>query len=135
MKSKLIIIAAILLLGVLNASAQDGGKAEPNRIHFAKGKSSATVSGKIYGDVQAEYVFAANEGQTVKLKIVSVPKGKFASFKVLNGYDEPEFVSEFDNNYEYTFTAPYSGDYLIWISFRPAGKITSAKYFLTLRIE
>ncbi|MGI8468175.1 MAG: hypothetical protein ACR2N3_06965 [Pyrinomonadaceae bacterium] len=118
-----------------NVFAQNGGKAKSNRISFAKGKSSAIVTGKIYGDVQAEYVFAASEGQTVTVKISSIPKGKFASFKVLNAYDEPEFASEYDANYEYIFTAPYSGDYLIWVNFRPAGKVNSAKYFLTISIK
>jgi hypothetical protein len=131
---KLILVFAFLLFGFFNAFAQ-GGKAEPNRIQFAKGKSSATVSGKIYGDLQAEYVFTANEGQTVNLKITSVPKGKFTAFKVLNAYGEPEFISEFDSNYEYVFTAPYSGDYLIWVHFKPAGNVKSAKYFLTLGIK
>lgn len=132
---KLIIIFTFLIFFSINVFAQNGGKAEANRIEFARGKSAATVSGKIYGDAQAEYVFAAIEGQTVSLKIASLPKGKFAAFKVLNAYDEPEFTSEYDNNYEYTFTAPYSGDYLVWVSFRPAGKVTSAKYFLTLSIK
>ena len=132
---KLFIIFAFVILGFAHAQAQNGGKAEPNRIRFANGKSSATVSGKIYGDLQAEYVFSADEGRTVSLKIVSIPKGKFAAFKVLNAYDEPEFSSESDNNYEYTFTAPYSGDYLVWVTFRPAGKISSAKYSLTLSIK
>lgn len=135
MKIRLLITAAILLFCSLNIFAQNGGKAEPNRIEFARGKSSATVSGRIYGDLQAEYVFAASEGQTINIKISSLPKGNFSSFKVLNAYEEPEFTSDYDVNYEYTFTAPYSGDYLIWVNFRPAGKVKSAKYFLTLSIE
>lgn len=134
MKKLLIILIFALCLSA-NLYAQNGGKAEPNRIEFAGGKSSATVSGKIYGDLQAEYVFAASDGQTVNVKIASIPKGNFSSFKLLNAYDEPEFSSEYDVNYEYSFTAPYSGDYLIWVNFRPAGNVKSAKYFLTLSIK
>ena len=134
MKTKLIFALGVLLFCCANSLAQ-GGAAEPNRLKFAKGKSSASVGGKIYGDLQAEYVFAASEGQTVTLKISSIPKGKFAVFKVLNAYGEPEFASEYDANYEYVFAAPYTGDYLIWINFRPSGKITAAKYNLTLSVK
>lgn len=132
---KILTILSFTLLCSINLFAQGGGKAEANRIEFARGKSAATVSGKIYGDLQAEYVFTASEGQTINLKITSLPKGNFSIFKVLNAYGEPEFTSESDINYQYNFTAPYSGDYLVWVTFRPAGKTKSAKYFLTLSIK
>jgi hypothetical protein len=135
MKTKIMIFAALLFFAAINVFAQDGGKAEPNRIKFAKGKSSATVSGQIYGDVQAEYVFTVKAGQTVTLKITSIPKGKFAAFKVVNDAGAPEFVSERDSNYDYIFTAPYSGNYVVSVHFRPAGKVDSARYNLTLSIK
>lgn len=124
-----------MLLSAASIFAQNGGKAEPNRIKFAKGKSSAVVTGRVRGDEQAEYTFAASEGQTVKLKITSIPKGFFTSFKVMNAYGEPEYLSDLDAYSDYEFTAPYSGDYLIWVNFRPAGKVLSAKYNLTLSIK
>lgn len=37
------------------------GKAEPNRITFERGKSSATLSGSISGDNEAEYSFWAKK--------------------------------------------------------------------------
>lgn len=49
------------------ALAQHGGKAEPNRIVFARGASSATVHGTVSGDEQAEYTFTAKKGQTVTI--------------------------------------------------------------------
>ena len=118
-----------------NTLAQNGGKAEPNRIKFTKGKSIATVSDEISGGLQAEYAFGAKKGQTVMIKIASLPKGNYTAFKVLNAFEAPEFTSESDINYNYTFTAPYAGDYLIWVNFRPAGKVKSAKYSLTLSIK
>ena len=134
MKVKSIIIVGVLFFCGVNVFAQNGGKAEPNRIKFAKGKSAAAVSGKIKGDEQSEYTFAAGKGQKVNIKITSLPPGKFSSFKVLNAEGEPQFVSEHDSNYRYVFTAQYTGDYLIWVNFRPAGKVNSAKYLLTLSI-
>lgn len=135
MKTKLLIVFAILLLSGVNVLAQNGGKAEPNRITFAKGKSSAVKTGKIYGDVQAEYVFGASQGQTVTIRISSVPKGNYSAFQVLNAADFAEFASEQDVNYSYSFTAPYTGDYLIWVKFRPAGAVKQANYTLTLGIK
>jgi hypothetical protein len=135
MNLKLMILLPILFLGAGSAVAQGGGKAEPNPIKFAKGKTSASVGGKVYNGAQAEYIFAARKGQTVRLKISSIPRGKLTAFKVLNDAGEPEFVSENDSNYDYIFTAPYSGNYLVWVHFRPAGKMKSAKYNLSLSIK
>ena len=135
MKTKFLIIFVVMLFCAGSIFAQNGGKAEPNRISFAKGKASATMTGKIYGDLQAEYVFSASEGQTVTIKISSLPKGNYSAFKVLNAYDAPEFTTESDINYNYTFKAPYTGDFLIWVNFRPAGKVKSVKYNLTVSIK
>ncbi len=45
-----------------------GGKAEPNRIKFAAGSSSAAVTGRLSNGVEMEYVFGAMKGQTVTIK-------------------------------------------------------------------
>lgn len=135
MKSKLLITVAIMLFWAGGSLAQNGGKAEPNRIKFTKGKSIATVSDKISGGLQAEYAFGAKKGQTVTIKISSVPKGNYCAFKVINAFEAPDYTSESDINYNYTFSAPYTGEYLIWVNFRPAGKVKSAAYSLTLSIK
>ena len=133
MKNKLFIIAALVLLFGINAFAQ-GGKAEPNRISFAKGKTSATVTGKIYGDVQAEYIFSASKGQTVTITISSVPKGKYAYFTPVN----PETFEQVDEeavNYYYKYEVQETGDMALLVKFKPKGKVKSAKYALTLSIK
>lgn len=124
----------MLLFCFVNAYAQNGGKAEPNRIKFTKGKSSATVSGRVKGDEQAEYIFSAKEGQIIHLKITSVPKGKVASFRILNPDEEATFYTKYAENYEYAFPAPYTGDYVIWVSLQPDAKVKAAKYNLSLTI-
>src|SRR5438309_10373608 len=63
-------------------SAQHGGKAEPNRIEFKRGTHSATIDGIVRGDEQAEYVLGAKEGQTMVIKITSVP-AKSSVFQVV----------------------------------------------------
>ena len=125
---------AMLLFCFANAYSQNGGKAEPNRITFAKGKSSAIVSGRVKGDEQAEYIFSAKEGQIIQVKITSVPKGKVTSFRILNPNEEATFYTKYAENYEYAFPAPYTGDYVIWVSLQPDTKVKAAKYNLSLRI-
>lgn len=134
MKSKIVGAIAVLLFCFVSAFGQNGGKAEPNRIKFTKGKSSVTVSGKVKGDEQAEYIFSAQKEQLIVVKITSVPKGKVASFRILNPNEEATFYTKYEENYEYAFPAPYTGDYVIWVSLQPETKVKSAKYNLTLTI-
>ena len=108
MKAKTTIFVLLLLLCAATASAQGGGKAEPNQIKFAKGKTSATVSGTLSNNQEMDYVFSAKAGQTVTLKVVSNPKGNLFDFS-LKG-DGFELETEYDSYSEYTFTAPETGD-------------------------
>lgn len=127
---------AFLLFGFGAASkafAQNGGKAEPNRISFKKGAASATVSGNLKQGVTAEYVFGAKKGQTIRVKIVSTPKGKFHIFKVM-GAEGVEYSSDLDINYDETFVAPDTGDYMVWVDLRPTDKVRQAKYALTVTV-
>jgi hypothetical protein len=134
MKSKIIVAIAILLFCGAGVFGQNGGKAEPLRLKFAKGKSSVTASGKIKGDMQAEYIFSAKKEQLIVVKITSVPKGKVASFRILNPNAEATFYTKYEENYQYAFPAPYTGDYVIWVSLQPDTKVKAAKYNLTLTI-
>ena len=132
MKTKLLILIVLTLLFSFNLFAQ-GGKAEPNRISFAKGKSSATISNSLKSGETYEMVFGAKEGQKVKVSIISTtPKGKFHYFSLLgDGFD---FATEYDKNYTYEFVAPQTGDYLLDINFNATEKVTSGKFSLTLTI-
>ena len=130
MRTKIIFIATILLCSCLSAFAQ---KAEPNRIKFAKGKSSTILSGTLSNSEQMEYVFGAKAGQKITLKVTSQPKGGFFDFTI-DG-DGFELETEMDSYYDYTFTAPQTGDYLVFVRKRPTEKTKTAKFFLTLSIK
>ena len=69
----LISITLLILIVCSAAMAQGGGKAEPNRIEFKRGTTSTTISGAVRGNEEAEYVLAAKKGQTLTIKITSVP--------------------------------------------------------------
>lgn len=64
------ILSIILTTAILSIIifAQDGV------IKFAKGKTSATVSGKINKGEEKAFTFNAKEGQTLKLKVTSINK-------------------------------------------------------------
>lgn len=135
MKKKIIILAAIFLFSSIAIFAQNGGKAEALRVKFAKGKSSAVLTGKLSGDEQMEYVFSAKKGQKISAKIVSTaPKGKFHYFKI-QGAETVEYLPDSDVNYALDFAAPQTGDYLIYVNFRPTEKVRSGKFALTLSIK
>jgi len=134
MKTKLTIFVGILFLFVANAFAQGGGKAEPNRIKFAKGKLSATVSGTLSNNQEMEYIFGAKANQKITLKVVSLPKGNLFSFGV-DGANGIELETEYDSYADYTFNAPETGDYLVTVVKRPTEKVPKAKFSLTLTIK
>ena len=75
----------VLLLGP-SALAQRGGKAEPNRIEFKPGTTSTTIGDVVHGDEQAEYVFSAQKGQRLTIKLTATP-AKSACFD-LKGPDD-----------------------------------------------
>lgn len=138
MKLKIIVASALLLFGcAAGVFAQNGGKAEPNRIKFAKRKTSAVVSGRVKGDEQAEYIFAARKGQIVSVKIVSPEWDCCASFRILDNAAPSGFLTEYPINWEYSFAAPYTGDYQIWVTYRQMenSRADAAKYKLTLSIQ
>lgn len=133
MKIRLFFPTIVLFMLALSVSAQNGGKAEPLRLSFAKGKSSMTKTGTLANEQTYEMIFGARAGQKVKIKIVSTsPKGKFHYFSLLgDGFD---FATELDKNYGYEFTAPKTGDYLLNINFNPTSKVTKGAFALTLTI-
>lgn len=133
MKTKMTILVFVLFVCATNAFAQGGGKAEPKRVQFAKAKTSVTVSGKLSNNQQMEYVFGAKAGQKITLKVVSNPKGDLFDFTIDgDGFD---VETEYDSYSEYSFTAPQTGDYLIFVRKRPTEKVPKAKFFLTLSIK
>lgn len=101
----------ILLLCVsTSAFAQGGGKAEPLRIEIKRSATGAKVKGKIRGDEQAEYVFAARKGQRVKITLTSKPV-QSALFE-LRGADGVDYKFKY-NGRTWSGLAPTTGDYFI----------------------
>lgn len=121
------------LLVVCFSVAVYAQKAEPLEIKFAKGKTSKTVSETLSGDQQMEYVFNTRAGQKVSIKFVSkTPKNTFDF--TLNG-ESFDFQTDNESYIEYDFTAPETGNYLLYVRKKPSNSNKPAKFYLNLSIK
>ena len=110
--------------------AQHGGKAEPKRIEFAKGKSSVTLTGLLSTDQEMEYVFGAKKGQ--KVTVTNSNTGRF-DFKVFSGENFSE--GDFDSSRTYTFEIPETGDYMFFVRKKRVKTPRTARFSMTIAIK
>lgn len=129
MKTFLFTTFFIFTFGVGLAFAQ-GGKAEPNRIEFARGASSKTLTGTLSADQEMEYVFGATQGQTVTIKNT---KTSLFDFRVFN--DGAMSEGDFDSSPSYTFTVPETGDYMLFVRKKRVAKPRTARFSIVLAIK
>jgi hypothetical protein len=130
MRHFLLVLMIVVTIGVSGAIGQRGGKAEPNRIQFAAGRSSAAVTGTLSAGQEAEYVFAAVKGQSVTIK--NSNRSLF-DFRVFN--EEFDFETEFESSPTLTFEIPESGDYMFFVRKKAVKTPRTARYSLTLTIR
>jgi len=130
MRSILLFLVIIFALSVSVSFAQGGGKAEPNRIKFAAGKSSAILTGSLSNGQEMEYIFGARKGQTVMIKN---SKKSLFDFRVFS--DEFDFETEFESSATLTFEIPETGDYMFFVRKKQVKKPRTAWFSLTLTIK
>ncbi len=118
------------LLAAAMLFAQGGGKAEPKRIQFAAGKSSATLSGTLSNGQEMEYVFGARKGQTVTIRNT---RTSLFDFRVFN--EEFDFETEFESSPTLTFEVPETGNYLFFVRKKQVRSPRTARFALTLAIK
>lgn len=129
---KIFVCLVFLSVSALAVFAQ-GGKAEPKKINFPKGKSSTVLTGVLSNNQVMEYVFSARKGQNIKLKVSSIPKGNFFDFSLKgDGFD---LQTELDAYYDYEFTAPETGNYFVFVRKMPTDKIKKAKFYFSISIK
>jgi hypothetical protein len=126
------IAAAMLVVLPATAVLAQGGKAEPLRIAFNHGGYGATISERVRGDEEAEYVLAARQGQRLTIKLTSVPE-KSAVFKFF-GEDSDTVGLPRDSNFSYSGVLPKTGDYFITIKWSTEAKGTS-RYRLAVTVR
>lgn len=126
---KILILVAMCLS--LSASALgQGGKAEPNRIEFAKGKTSTTLVGSLSNAQEMEYVFSAAKGQKVTIKMANTALFDYRVFSA-----EADFETEFDSSPTAEFELPASGDYLLFVRKKMVAGPRTSRFRLTLTIK
>src|SRR2546423_11303395 len=126
------ICGSLLVFLCGTATAQRGGKAEPNRIEFKRGATSTTTSGVVRGDEEAEYVVSAKKGQRLAIKIASAP-AKSSVFQVL-GEDNDTLGLEYDAHFDVSIVLPKDGDYFINVK-RPTSTKGSSRFKLAIAIK
>ena len=136
MAMKRVFTALLLLLTFTGATTlqrggQRGGKAEPLRIEFKRGASSTTINESIRGSEEAEYVFAARQGQRVTITLTSV-SAKSARFE-LKSADGVDYKFEYDGM-KWSGVAPGTGDYFVNVT-RVSRKPGRSNYSLRLAIK
>lgn len=130
--SVLISLSFLILISCSIVAAQGGGKAEPGRIQFKRGTSSTTISDKVRGDEQAEYILSAKKGQRLTIKLTSVP-AKSSVFQIL-GENNDTLGLEYDANFDYAGVLPKTGDYFISVR-RPTAAKGTSRYKLTVTVR
>jgi hypothetical protein len=125
--------ALLLLLTTCSlAAAQAGGKAEALRIEFKRGTNNTTINGKVRGDEEAEYVFAAKKGQKLTIRLTSVPRR--SSVFDIKAPDNADMGLEYDANYDYAGTLPTTGDYFLTVV-RPTSARGRSTYRITITVR
>jgi len=131
MKSRLLFAVATFAL-MLGAVAQAQIRTE--RVQFAKGASSKTITGSLKGDASVDYIVGARAGQT--LNVTLKPGNPSNYFNVLPpGSETALFVGSSSGN-TYSGRLPTSGDYRVrvYLMRNAARRDEAANYSLTIGV-
>ena len=104
------------------------------RVQFAKGASSKTITGSVKGDASVDYVVGARAGQTMSVTLK--PGNASNYFNVLPpGSDTALFVGSSSGN-TYTGSLPVDGDYRIrvYLMRNAARRNEASNYTLTVGV-
>jgi hypothetical protein len=125
-------LAISSLCAATGAASAQGGKAEPLRIEFARGRNSASVGGTLRGDAQREYAFVARKNQRLTIATTATPPGSIAVQVKRPGGMRLSLVPGQKQTWSAVLTE--SGEHLIWVNrSRPASG--RSQYTLTLTIR
>lgn len=111
--AKLRIIGVIfLLIGALSFSAMVSADGITKRIKFAKGRSSATVSGTVIRGDRDTYILGARAGQTMSVRITSLENNAVFQIEAPEG-GYLDGAGEMNDAKSWNGKLPVSGDYRI----------------------
>jgi hypothetical protein len=82
--SFILLIISLLAGPVSPKPDQGGGKAEPKRIEFARGRNSTAIKDSLRRTEEAEYVFSARQEQHITIRLTSAAS-KSLFFRLRDG--------------------------------------------------
>lgn len=123
------LLPALVKIGEMAAGAEPDKTGSPPQIRFARGKSSATVAGRIQKGKEAIYTFDAGAGQTVEVKVTTDSSNNDVVFSV-TGPGGAKLMDDVET--EWKGSLPKTGTYRINVGAIESGK---ANFKLTLAIR
>jgi len=120
----------LVLIFSVAGSAQSGGKAEPKKIEFQRGRSSILLSGFLSNSEEMEYVFSARKGQSVT---ISNPNTSLFDVRIFS--DEADVETEFDSSRNFSVDVPADGNYLVYVRKKLVQRPRRARFAITLSIR
>ena len=104
-------VIAAVCLGLASTPAWAADGIRETAVQFAKGKSTATLKGKIKGDESVDYRLGAAAGQTMTVTLR--PSNRSTYFNVMApGEDSAIFIGSSEGN-KFSGKLPKSGDYVV----------------------
>ena len=126
-------LLAALLAILVETAAVTASQNKPQRIRFEKGRSSATIHGRVAGFDTQDYVIAARAGQQMDIRITASNASTYFVLYSIN--DRATDMNETDH---YSLETTESGDYVIRVfMMRSAARRQGAvsNYTLTISIK
>jgi len=130
--SRGVALIAIALSFCMPPVYAQGGKAEPLRIQFQRGRDRVTLNGKLRGDQQAEYALGARNNQKLIVSLVATPP-RSITVKVRDPKGA-DLELKPDSDRQWSVVLPENGDYDIWV-IRSSKKPGYSRYNLTVTIR
>jgi len=130
-KSSTLLVALLTIL--LETAAVTASQNKPQRVRFEKGRSSATIHGRVAGFDTQDYVIAARAGQQMDIRITASNASTYFVLYSIN--DRATDMNETDH---YSLETTESGDYVIRVfMMRSAArrKGATSNYSLTISIK
>lgn len=93
------------------ATIAEAQTARPERVQFAKGKSSTTIKGTLKGDQSRQFVVNLRAGQTMTVKLTATNQSTYFNVTA-PGAQEAMFIGSTSGD-TMTEVIPSSGDYII----------------------
>jgi hypothetical protein len=102
----------ILLATLLVSTSALAGDIPTERVQFAKGANSATIEGRIQGDMSVDYVLGAKQGQSMNVSMATDNGANYFNIIEPGRSNEAMFVGSISGN-QFEGVLPASGDYKV----------------------